>query len=255
MASLSCHVHILLVGFGFVGSAVAELLRSAGHELTVLRRRQTSRQIGMEFVVCDLRNGRPWDTRRKFDAVVFSLAPDERSDAAYTATYCTAQENLQAIIDTHLYIYVSSTAVYPELAGIWREEDARPHSPRARILLEAEQIASRTPRSVILRFAGLYNRDRRIYYGPQAALSNDRLVHFLHRDDAARAIGHALAHDLTGVFNVHDGNPQWRSEILQRLGFLTSALPRDGERRISAEKFFSSGFQPVHGNFFSGLAF
>ncbi|MFZ5630013.1 MAG: NAD-dependent epimerase/dehydratase family protein [Spirochaetota bacterium] len=248
-------MRILLAGYGFVGTAAAELLSAAGHELTVLRRRPTSRQIGIEFVACDLRNGRPWDAREKFDAVVVSLAPDERSDAAYTATYCTAQENLQSAIDTERYLYVSSTAVYPEAEGNWREEDSSAHSPRARILLEAEAIAGRAQNAAILRFAGLYNRTRRIYYGPPATITDDRLVHFLHRDDAARAISHALANALTGVFNVHDGHPQWRSEVLHRLGFLTSASPRDGERRISTEKFFSTGFQPSFRDYFSGLEF
>lgn len=248
-------MHILLAGYGFVGSGVAELLSAAGHQLTVLRRRQTGQKIGIEFVKCDLAYDRPWSTKRQFDTVVFSLAPDERSDAAYTATYCTAQENLQSAIETQHYVYVSSSAVYSETAGTWREEDAAGHSERARVLLEAEAIADRMPACAILRFAGLYNRDRRIYYGPPATVSDDRLVHFLHHADAARAISHAITQKLRGVFNVHDGNPQWRSDILCRLGFLNTALPRGTERRISAEKFFSTGFRPSYPDFFSGLAF
>lgn len=245
----------MLAGYGFVGSAVAKLLSAAGHELTVLRRSAPANEIGIEFVACDLRHDRPWSTRRSFDAVVVSLAPDERSDAAYTATYCRAQQNLQSAIETQHYIYVSSTAVYPETAGNWREEDACPHSPRAKILLEAEAIAQQVPGVAILRFAGLYNRERRIYYGAPATIADDRLVHFLHRDDAARAVFHAVSHKLAGVFNVHDGHPQWRSEILHRLGFLHADLPRSGERRISAQKFYSSGFQPSFRDFFSGLDF
>jgi nucleoside-diphosphate-sugar epimerase len=248
-------VRILLVGYGFVGSAVAKLISAAGHELTVLRRSATDHEIGIEFVACDLRHARPWSTRRQFDAVVVSLAPNERSDAAYKATYCRAQENLQSAIETPHYIYVSSTAVYPETEGTWREADACSHSPRAQVLLEAEAIADRMPGAAILRFAGLYNRERRIYYGPPATVGEDRLVHFLHHDDAARAILHALIQKLEGVFNVHDGNPQWRSDILHRLGFLTAPLQHERRRYISAEKFFASGFQPVHRDYFAGLAF
>lgn len=246
-------MRILLAGYGFVGSACAGLLAAAGHELTVLRRRQGDPHIGIEFVACDLRYDRPWTASRTFDAVVFSLAPDERSDAAYKATYCAAQENLQSAIEARHSIYVSSTAVYPETTGTWLEKDASAHSARAGILLEAERIAARMPRSAILRFAGLYSHERRIYYGPPATVSDDRLVHFLHRDDAALAISHALTHELTGIFNVHDGHPQWRSDILRRLGFLPAALSPGCERRISAQRFFATGFQPVYADYFAGL--
>jgi nucleoside-diphosphate-sugar epimerase len=248
-------VRVLLIGYGFVGSAVAKLLSAAGHELTVLRRSVANAERGIEFVACDLRNRQPWQTKRQFDAAIVVLAPGERSDEAYAATYCRAQQNLQSAIDTQRYIYVSSTAVYPEAEGTWREEDARAHSTRAQLLLEAEAIARRIPHAAILRFAGLYNRDRRIYYGPPATPSADRLVHFLHRDDAARAILHALTQGLEGVFNVHDGNPQWRSDILHRLGFLTAPLQHEYKRYISAEKFFATGFRPSYRDYFTGLDF
>ena len=248
-----CRVRVLLAGYGFVGSVLASLLKASGHEITVLRRQPAGAMNGIEFVTCDLICGRPFDARKQFDAVIFSLAPDERSDAAYTATYCSAQQNLQAMVDASHYVYISSTAVYPESAGTWREADATAHSSRARILLEAEQIAQQMPHSAVLRFAGLYNSERRIYYGPPATVGEDRLVHFLHRDDAARAVTHVLARRLSGVFNVHDGHPQWRSDVLRRLGFLDAPLPRTGERRISAEKLFATGFVPRYADYFAGL--
>lgn len=246
-------MRVLLVGYGFVGSALGSLLKASGHEITVLRRQPAGPVNGVEFVACDLTRGKPFNAKKQFDAAVYSLAPDERSAAAYTATYCTAQQNLQAVVDARHYVYISSTAVYPESAGTWRESDAIAHSPRARILLEAETIAQQMPHCAVLRFAGLYNGERRIYYGPPVTVGEDRLVHFLHRDDAARAIGHVLAHRLSGIFNVHDGNPQWRSDVLRRLGYLDTPLPRASERRISAEKFFATGFAPLHANYFAGL--
>jgi nucleoside-diphosphate-sugar epimerase len=247
-------VHILLAGYGFIGSALAGMLGAAGHRITVLRRK-AGQSSGIECVSCDLRHEYPWNIRRHFDAVVFSLAPDERSDAAYSATYCSAQENLQAVITAEHYVYVSSTAVYPDAAGTWHEEDATAHSERARILLSAEAIAMRMPNAAILRFAGLYNRERRIYYGPPAEPLQDRLVHFLHRDDAVRALEHTLKLRLSGVFNVHDGNPQWRSELLRQMGFSAVLLPSTAERRISAAKFFATGFKPQYADFRSGLEF
>ncbi len=249
-----CRVHILLAGYGFVARAAADLLCAAGHKITALRRQPDTAQADREVIACDLRHDRPWNSKKQFDAVVFSLAPDERSYEAYKATYCTAQENLLMSVEAQHYIYISSTAVYPESQGRWRETDAVAHSESAELLLEAETIAGRIETCAILRFAGLYNRDRRIYYGPPVNATEDRLVHFLHRADAARVISHAIAHGLKGVYNVHDGNPQWRSEIFRRLGFLSDPPPRTVERCISADKLFATGFRPTYPDYFTGLS-
>lgn len=229
------------------------MLRQNGHSVTAIRRRENSPEEGVKFIASDLTVGPPWPGQRRFDTVVFCLAPDLREARLYEETYVRAQRNLLLSVLTEHYVFISSTAVYPESAGHYREEDAAPVSERAALLLDAEKVAHTQPHTAVLRLAGLYNSERRIYYGTPQSIATDRLVHFIHRDDAARAVLHAVEQRLGGVFNVHDGHPLWRSEILKQLGYLQHDLPQGPERRIAVERFQRTGFRPVYENYFTGI--
>ncbi len=242
----------VLAGFGFLGSRIAEALTAAGFAVTVVRRSLPSPTLGIEFVRCDLMRAPPAFDKGDFDLAVFCLAPGARDATLYRQTYCDAQTNFLAGVKAANYIYVSSTAVYPEKSGTYREDAGSKHTARAEILLEAEAIAQ-ARNACVLRLAGLYHSDRPIYGGAHAAYTEDKLVHFIHRDDAAAAVLHAAKQNLHGVFNVHDGNPQWRSAILQRLGLNAPELAQTEKRLISAEKFFATGFKPRYSDYFAGV--
>lgn len=244
----------LIAGFGFLGQRIAAELGALGYELTVIRRSAGIAEIpGVDFVQCDLIESSPKLAHEDFEIAVFCLAPGARAPDLYRNVYCTAQQNFLANIRTAQYIYVSSTAVYPEKTGTYYEKDGSSHSERAEILLDAEKIALSRD-ACVLRLAGLYSAERSIYGRSASAYTEDKLVHFIHRDDAAAAVRHAATKSLKGVFNVHDGNPLWRSSILTGLG-LTPAIPRQIDSRlISAEKFSATGFNPQYKNYFEGIS-
>lgn len=247
-------MRIALAGFGFLGSAIARELAAAHHDLTVIRRSVSENNAaGLRFIACDLSAAKPFAPPKKFDAAIFCLAPPTRDESAYRSTYVDAQRNFLASIATRHYMYISSTAVYPTAAGTYREEDARATSPHSAILLEAEVLALAVNNACTLRLSGLYSAERPIYRQTAEKYAEDRLVHFIHRDDAARAVVHALTHELTGIYNVHDGNPQWRSDILRRINNESMPLPRGAARSISGEKFFATGFAPRFANYFDGV--
>lgn len=246
-------MQVLLAGYGFLGAAIAQLLRKNGHTVTAIRRRENLPEEQIDFIAADLSVGPPWPGQRHFGAVIFCLAPDSREARLYEETYVRAQRHLLSAVTTERYVFISSTAVYPESAGYYPEEDAAPVSERAALLLQAEKVAHSLPHTTTLRLAGLYNSERRIYYGMPATVGSDRLVHFIHRDDAARAVLYAIEQNLVGVFNVHDGCPLWRSEILKRLGYLHHDLPPGPERRIAVERWQRTGFRPVYADYFAGI--
>lgn len=247
-------MRIALAGFGFLGSAIQRELATANHDLTVIRRSVgESDSTNIRFVACDLSASKPFVVPEKFDAAIFCLAPPTRDESAYSATYVDAQRNFIACIAVRHYTYISSTAVYPTAAGAYREDDARATSPRTALLLEAETLALGANNTCVLRLAGLYSAERTIYRQTTEKYAEDRLVHFIHRDDAARAVVHAIERELTGIYNVHDGNPQWRSDILRRITNEAVSLPRGAARSISGEKFFATGFAPRFDNYFAGV--
>jgi nucleoside-diphosphate-sugar epimerase len=187
-----------------------------------------------------------------FDLAVFCLAPGVRAADLYRSTYCDAQQNFLKNLESTQYIYISSTAVYAEKTGTYREEDGSKHSERAEILLDAETIATSRD-ACVLRLAGLYSTERPIYGRSAGAYTEDKLVHFIHRDDAAAAVQYAASRQLKGIYNVHDGNPQWRSSILQRLGLRAPSAMQGEKRLISAEKFITAGFRPQYETYFEGV--
>lgn len=244
----------LIAGHGFLGRRIAEDLMAAGYELTVIRRSETEAPgTGIKFVGCDLMTVSPNLPQGDFDLAVFCLAPGMRAADLYRRTYCDAQQNFLKNLNPTQYIYISSTAVYSEKTGTYNEEDGSKHSERAEILLDAETIAL-SRNACVLRLAGLYCAERPIYGQSGGAYTEDKLVHFIHRDDAATAVLHAAGNNLHGIYNVHDGNPQWRSDILQSRGLAAPTSVRGEQRMISAKKFFATGFTPRYASYLEGVS-
>lgn len=247
-----------MAGFGYLGKTIAEQLKNDGFSLTVItrteRRAESESSPDVHFISCDLTESVPEIAPEIFDTAIFCLAPGNpgRTRQSYAQTYCTAQKNFLETVKARLYLFISSTAVYPDAPGTYNEEMAESHSERAEILLAAEQIALEQKNSCILRLAGLYSAERPIYGARGGEYSDDKLVHFIHRDDAARAVLHAVKKRLTGIYNVHDGNPQLRSTILnyRRAEKMDSQVA--ARRLLDCGKFYASGFRPLYKDYFAG---
>lgn len=248
-----------MAGFGYLGEKIAMLLQKENFALTVITRSErqnaTVETPGLSFVRCNLVENVPDTGERDFDAAIFCLAPGRGgySKDSYRLTYCEAQRNFLRAFTARQYVFISSTAVYPDAPGRYDESMSAAHSERAEILLAAEQIALEQKNSCVLRLAGLYSAERPIYRANGAVYSDDKLVHFIHRDDAAAAVLHALKHHLQGIFTVHDGNPQLRSAILKRIGAEQITPTTAARRLLDTEKFAKTGFVPRYADYFAGV--
>lgn|GEM_PF-2600318 len=248
----------IIAGFGYLGGKIAELLQGEHFDLTAISRSaravQENGTPALRFIQCDLAVDVPKLELQNYDSAIFCLAPGRGgyNKDTYRQTYCDAQRNFLQAINARHYIFISSTAVYPDRPGTYAEDMALPHSERAQILLAAEQIALEQKDSCVLRLAGLYSAERPIYHKSGTQYNDDKLVHFIHRDDAARAVVHAIQNQLTGIFNVHDGNPQLRSTILNSLRAEKMQPQAAARRLLDCGKFFASGFRPIYADYFSG---
>lgn len=245
----------IIAGFGYLGSKIAEVLSVAGYRLTVIRRQSGTESGGLDFkfVACDLAEQVPELAEHDYAVAVFCLAPVTRNEIEYERTYCRAQKNFLEAVRARKFVFISSTAVYRDNAGNYSEADATPHTRRAEILLSAEQMALATPHSCVLRLAGLYSAERPIYSARSPVYDEDKLVHFIHRDDAARAVLHAVKNNLRGVYTVHDGNPQLRSNILRSLHGDTMQLKASARRLLDDSKFSATGFKPLYADYLAGI--
>lgn len=208
---------------------------------TISRHVQESALEKFEHIIVDLTLQAPVLSFKKVDVAVFCLAPQPATDDDYTTTFVEAQKNFLKNIDAKRYIYVSSIGVYPLQAGVYAERDAKPHSTKACILLDAEDLALNLG-GTVLRLAGLYGVGRYIY-NSKKNFTEDKTLHLIHRDDAAYAVFHAVANCTDGAYNVHDGNTYWRSDLLSAL-CIAYSFPKGGAMRIiSAQKFFDTGYR------------
>lgn len=257
---------VLVLGCGYAGRAILDRAAVGGAVTCGLTRNpETAAGLsggGHAAVVADL--GEPDWSRGlppgSWDVVVCSVSGGGYDTRAYRQTYVETQQRVSEWASRALpghYLYTGSTGVYPQDDGSWVDETSMVgSSPRADLLLEAEAVALAVPvKSVVtvLRLAGIYGPGRRgtldrLREGADEVQGRaEAHVNLIHRDDVAGAVESALRAGLaaSGVFNVSDGHPPRRGDMVawlcRRLGrpvpaFAGSGARGGADRRISPER-------------------
>ncbi len=156
---------ILIVGCGAIGSELAGVLSTQGHDVTGLKRRPPVSSSGsIRYVAGDISSvdalaGLDDDFTQAF----FIVSPDGRTEHSYRAVYQTGLDNLLARLPDAQWLMVSSTSVYGQSLGEWVDENsaAEPDTIPCRLIQQAEQklIASH-PANIVVRFSGIYGPGR-----------------------------------------------------------------------------------------------
>lgn len=260
---------ILLAGFGDLARRLAPLLLARGDTVFGLRRSDASVPAGVHALRADLLDRSTLDVLPAgLDAVVCTLTPGSRDEAAYRRTYLDAPRNLLiASGSTRVrWLFASSTAVYEGDDGRAIDDDtpARPASFNGRVLMEAEQLLrARIPSFLALRFSGIYGPGRRTLLR-RAVTEHSARPHWsnrIHSEDAAAALAFCLDRPaLNGSVIVSDGCPT-REDVV--LGWLASQLGRpppqllavpESGRRIVPKRLFEAGFSPNYPDFRLGYS-
>src|SRR4051794_12365321 len=158
--------HTLLVGCGYLGSRVADLLRRAGDTILATTRKPERadelRRAGYEPVLLDVLRPAPLP---RVDAVVYAVGMDRSAGVSMRAVYVDGLANVLATLQgMPRFVYVSSTSIYGPISG---EVDERttpmPTDDAGQVILDAEATLRRhRPDAVVLRFAGIYGPGRLI---------------------------------------------------------------------------------------------
>jgi nucleoside-diphosphate-sugar epimerase len=209
---------ILIAGCGYVGSALAELLRDAGHRVAGLKRSADGLPAGITALRADLADagsiGAALATLvAPIDVAVCAVAADAGDDAAYRRAYVEGQRNLiaalraRAATPRHLF-FTSSTAVYAQDDGSWVDEtsETAPRDFRGARMLEAERVLQESGiPATALRLGGIYGPGRtRMIESVRSGRAGiapgpPRWGNRIHRDDAAGALAHLIGAALRGV--------------------------------------------------------
>ncbi|WP_441000959.1 SDR family oxidoreductase [Fodinibius sp. SL11] len=217
---------ISILGCGWLGLALAERLRDEGNQLKGSTTSEDKLQLlkGKNIqpflleltpnLQCENCDGF-WDA----DVLVLNIPPGRGRDNVADYHLKQIQSVVEEVKNSSIsfVVFISSTSVYPERAGIVSEEDTETGNasrPSGNALLKAERLLQKQPEfdTTVIRFGGLYGHDRHpIKYlaGRKNIQKGNAPVNLIHQEDCINIIQSIIQNGIKGkVFNgVSDGHP------------------------------------------------
>jgi shikimate kinase/nucleoside-diphosphate-sugar epimerase len=218
---------ILVVGCGYVGEKVADLLHEQGLAVTgVTHSPESAARLCAEkpwrAVACDISQDRSVQRLARTvgaDQVkwVVHCASSNRGGAeVYQQVYEQGMDHLMLHFSKARPLFTSSTSVYPQTDGstVTETSPAEPTKETGRILRRTEENVLRL-KGTVARLAGIYGPGRsfllrHLLEGKSSIEGNEgqgRIINQIHRLDAASAVVHLIQNNLTGIYNVVDDSP------------------------------------------------
>ena len=266
---------IVIIGCGYVGTAVAKFWSQKGHQLTVTttspERVSELQNITSQVVVMKGNNfSNMQDILQNQEVVLLSVG--DRYRIGYKQTYLeTAKTLLTALKKTptvEQIIYTGSYSVYGNKNGEWVDENSpvTPTDENGNILYETEQVllsASIPQRRVcILRLGGIYGPGRELvkifsrWEGQTRPGKGDDVTNWIHLDDIVAGLEFANKKHLQGIYNLVSNVPMISRELLDGLHkyhglgkiYWDASTPSKGpfNTRVSNQKLRNEGFELVH---------
>jgi nucleoside-diphosphate-sugar epimerase len=245
-------MRVLVVGCGYVGTALAIRLQGLGHEVWALRRSQvpvvSASTSGINFHQADITRPETLSSLPSlYDWVVNCVSASRGGAEDYRAVYVEGMRNLLEwlrVTAPQKFVYTSSTGVYGQIDGSAVDEESPtvPEAETARILIEAEQVLLGASRrdgfpGVVLRVAGIYGPGRGFWFkqflNGEARIEADgeRVLNSIHLEDVVGSIVAALEKGKPGrIYNAVDDHPSTQLEVFQWLSQrLNKPLPPRAE--------------------------
>lgn len=245
----------IVVGCGFTGSKLAQLLVKKGHEVYGITKSGVSIE-GVNSLKRDVTNSNI--SLPECDFLFYLVSASYKDLESYKRIFINGLKN---ILDssTGKLIYSSSTGVYERGDGKWVDEktDIDPESERAEILKQAEDIALNEGK--VVRLAGLYGPGR---YGFDRYLERrvrSGYVNLIHRNDAASALKHAALEGENDLYLAVDDEPvhshnlaKWLAKQMGKKNINLSDEKKKSSKRCSNSRLRSEGWNPEYPNFREG---
>ncbi len=233
---------LLLVGYGYLGEAVAKRFRREGVEVMPV-----SLSGGDGVIACDISDINAVMALPDADAVIHCAASGRGGGAeAYRKVYRDGCRNLAYKYSAVPFLYTSSSSVYAQTDGgvVTEESPTEPDRETGQTLLEAEaETLGRYGVQMVARLAGIYGPGRSVilkkFLNGEAVIEEDgrRFLNQIHRDDAADAIFRILNSRTRGIYNVCDSKPLTQKECYEGLSELFDRpLPPTGPRDLNRKR-------------------
>jgi nucleoside-diphosphate-sugar epimerase len=273
----------VILGCGYVGLAWAKLRGASGLTVTTTNpdRLPELSPLADRVVVIQGNDAAGLKTLLA-DADRLIICVGAQRGVPYAESYLTTAQTIAAIVpqlpNLQQLVYTSSASVYGDYAGAWVTETTpvQPTTDNTKVLAETEAVylglndlglndlglTSSNLAATVLRLSGIYGPGRsldRIFSrvaGTTRPGDGQAPANWVHRDDIAAAIDWALAHNLSGLYNVTNDEPPTQQQILDwvcqhyQLAPVTwdpsQPCPRNYSARVSNDKLKRTGFQFQH---------
>lgn len=257
---------LLLVGYGYLGQAIASLFRENAWEVIPVSLSGADGSISCD--VGDLKEVAKLPTA---DLIIHCAASGRGGADAYRHVYVNGSKALTAAFPGVPIFFTSSTSVYAQTDGSIVDEASptQPDRETGLLLLEAENVILSSG-GIVTRLAGIYGPGRSVilkkFLNNETVIEEDgrRFLNQIHRDDAAAAIYHlaqSAAEKSGQIYNVSDSNPisqlQCHQILAEKFGRAVPSFgPRDLNRkrgwthkRVSNAKLCHTGWTPRYPSF------
>lgn len=270
-------MRLAIIGCGYVGSRVASLWHTAGHEVTVTtttpEKVASLQAIAAKVIV--LKGNDKFTLRQVVadrDVILLSIGSKQRTPEVYRQTYLETAQNLvgaiQASPGVKQIIYTGSYGMINNKSGDTIDETAivQPKDEFGEILAGTERVllnaANQNLKTCILRLAGIYGEGRELIKifarvaGTTRPGSGSSLTNWVHVEDIVRAIDFAMKQQLGGVYHLNSDETMTTKEFLGQL-FAVHNLPsvtwdstqtatRGYNIKLSNQKIKDAGFEFAH---------
>lgn len=207
---------VSILGCGWLGHPLGQRLVEAGYVVrgstTTPDKVSVLRADGIEPHVLRLTPELAADAPETFfdaQTLFLNIPPNRKASdpVAYYRAQVRAATEAAVRHGVSWIVFVSATSVYPSEGQEVVEQDATPHSERARVLLEAERVVQESPcDSTILRYAGLIGGERhpgRFLAGRRGVAGGAARLNLIHQTDAVGVAMAVLHQDVRNdTFNV-----------------------------------------------------
>lgn len=275
---------VFIVGCGDLGIALASRLCASDYQVTGLSR--SAKPLihpNLTYLLGDVTRLETLSSLTGLtpEFLVYCVAADTQSDAAYQAQYVNGLKNiLSTQVDNsnlRAIFFVSSTRVYGQVRDEWLNESTLPEPADfgGERLLEAEQVLrhfagrAKNCQKTVLRLSGIYGPGRtrmlRMAQAPDWPLQN-AWTNRIHRDDAAAFVAHLLGkvrndQVLLPCYVVTDSKPALQWEVLSWLAQqlrveknMRTMPPVSGGKKLSNAAMLATGFQLQYPDYQTGYA-
>ena len=268
---------LLIVGYGDLGSRVAELAIRQGMDVIGLCRSTRPASANLRLISCDVTQPSTLAplAQASPDFLIYCVAADAQTDASYQAQYVDGLKNvLQSLKGAPLkhVFFVSSTRVYGQANDSLLDEDAPavPADFGGERLLQAEQaaLAHGTP-ATVLRLSGIYGPGRfrmlKLAQQPFESWPQNSWTNRIYIDDAAGFIAHLINIRLNGLalhpcYIVTDSTPAPMHEVLNWLAKKMDlpsppgTLAINGGKRLDNHRLLETGYALRYPSFKKGYS-